>query len=85
MLLENLSWNTEHSNPLPYVTDFLKTKINTRTLHNTIQTTFDTKLTEQIDTIARNTLLELAWKNVSDYGILIAERSDSNPELRVMI
>lgn len=50
------------------------------------QTTFDLALTEQIDTIAKNTLQQLAWKNVSDYGILIAERGDeTNPLLRVMI
>jgi len=39
-----------------------------------ISTTFDLALTEQINTIAQNTLRELAWKNVSDYGILVAER-----------
>jgi len=50
-----------------------------------ISTTFDLALTEQINTIAQNTLRELAWKNVSDYGILVAERWDNNPELRVMI
>jgi len=27
ILLEKLSWNIEHGNPLPYVTDFLSTKI----------------------------------------------------------
>lgn len=26
ILSEKLSWNTEHGNPLPYVTDFLSTK-----------------------------------------------------------
>ena len=73
ILNENLHWNTEHGNSLPYVVDFLKTKIQTPE-KNPIRTTFDLALTEQIDIIAKNALKELAWKNVSDYGILIAER-----------
>lgn len=53
-----------------------------------IKTTFDRELTEQIDTIAKNSLSELLWKNVSEYGILIAERDkgdSSGAVLRVMI
>ncbi|MDD5376744.1 MAG: transglycosylase domain-containing protein [Candidatus Gracilibacteria bacterium] len=114
ILLENLAWNMEHGNSLPYVSDFLIPLSNSllrgeRTkneifsplllgegLGGEVRTTFDLALTEQIDTIAKNTLAELAWKNVGDYGILIAERTDpesriagsggrSNPLLRVMI
>lgn len=93
VLNENLNWNTRHGNPLPYVADFLRTKMEESGGNNTFRTTFDRELTEQIDVIAKNTLSELAWKNVSDYGILVAERDRSpkggvclnNPLLRVMI
>ncbi|MDP2104013.1 MAG: penicillin-binding transpeptidase domain-containing protein, partial [Candidatus Gracilibacteria bacterium] len=80
---EQLVFNTDHSNPLPYVSDFLKSRdILSKHLY---QTTFDNNLTNQIDTIAKNALRELSWRNVSDYGILIAERTENNPLLRVMI
>ncbi len=29
VLNEHMNWNTEHGNPLPYITDFLKTKPET--------------------------------------------------------
>ncbi len=80
ILRETLIWNMDHSLPLPYVLDFLKTQ--SRTHH---ATTFDRSLTEQIEVLAKNTLRELSWRNVTDYGILIAERSKTNPLLRVMI
>lgn len=41
-----------------------------------IQTTFDRELTEKVDALAKNTLSELAWKNVNDYGIIVAERGN---------
>jgi penicillin-binding protein 1C len=84
----------EHSNPLPYITDFLQLKsIYAHTDGGNIATTFDRELIEQIDTIANNTLNEIAWKNVGDYGVLVAERGSTgngsqtiqNPLLRVMI
>lgn len=97
IMRESLNWNREHENPLPYVVDFLKAKPETYQAKAHIRTTFDRELTEQIDMIAKNTLSELTWRNVSDYGILIAERGDitpltkggrgdfSNTKLRVMI
>ncbi len=88
ILFEKLIWNTKHANELPYVVDFLKTEPSISWKMDNITTNFDRELTEQIDTIAKNTLSELSWKNVSEYGIIIAERGaedSSNPLLRVMI
>ena len=48
-------------------------------------TTIDSALTHRIDTIAQSILESLSWRNVSDYGILIAERTARGPVLRVMI
>lgn len=52
-----------------------------------MQTTFDLSLTREIDGLAKNALAEMAWRNVSDYGILLIERNEGNsrPQLRVMI
>ncbi len=80
ILQETLIWNMDHSPSLPYVLDFLKTQSSTY-----YATTFDRGLTEQIEVLAKNTLKELSWRNVTDYGILIAERSKAHPLLRVMI
>ncbi len=92
ILTEILSWNVDHENPLPYVVDFLSMNRENFTWKNSLETTFDRELTEKLDTIAKNTLGELAWKNVGDYGIIVAERDRSqmetglkNPLLRVMI
>lgn len=85
---EQFIWNKDHGNSLPYVSDFLNLTptLSTRGEGDVVvQTTFDNNLTNQIDMIARNTLRELAWRNVGDYGILIAERTENNPLLRVMI
>lgn len=48
-----------------------------------ILTTIDSSLTEKIDTLARNTILDLSWKDVSDYGIIILDRKTN--ELKTMI
>lgn len=58
------------------MTDFLKTRKDL-SQEGKIQTTFNRELTEQIDTIAQSTLSEIAWKNVSDYGILVVERMNN--------
>lgn len=76
IMKESLNWNREHGNPLPYIGDFLKAKPEIYQAKAHIRTTFDRELTEQIDMIARNTLSELTWRNVNDYGILIAERGN---------
>ncbi len=49
----------------------------------TMTTTIDYNLTKKIDTLAHNTILDLAWKDVSDYGIIILDRETN--ELRTMI
>lgn len=85
ILNEKLNWNRHHENTLPYVVDFFKARPERYQTEPLVSTTFDSNLIEKIDTIAKNTLLELSWKNVSDYGILIAERGELNPLLRVMI
>lgn len=101
ILNEKLGWSARHTPPLPYVSDFLNTvatdgtRQDNRVLESDsasepiIVTTFDRELSEKVNNIAKNTLSDLAWRNVSDYGILVVERSDSgslsNPLLRVMI
>ncbi len=80
---EKLLFQKDHSAQLPYVMDFLQSK--ERTQESKITTTIDMALTYQIDILSRSVLDELSWRNVSDYGILIAERTPQWPELRVMI
>lgn len=84
---EQLAFRSDHRSALPYVVDYIKqnNKKLTKPLSSVIRTTVDASLTARIDTISRSLLDELSWRNVSDYGILIAERSPSGPVLRVMI
>jgi membrane peptidoglycan carboxypeptidase len=94
ILTEERGLNYNHENILPYVADFiehgyekwrlspLSSKTNTPR-SATIKTTIDAALTDKIETIARNTILDLAWKDVSDYGIIILDRKTN--ELRTMI
>jgi membrane carboxypeptidase/penicillin-binding protein PbpC len=46
-------------------------------------TTFDYNLTKSIDKLAKESIKTLAWKNVSDYSILIIDRNTN--DLKVMI
>ena len=82
ILTEKLLFRENHEQKLPFVLDFLR---KAEYKDASIQTTFDLWLTETIDSVSREVLDELAWRNVSDYGILIAERTSSWPLLRVMI
>lgn len=82
ILSEKLLFIENHEQKLPFVLDFFKKE---ESKEASIQTTFDVWMTETIDAVSRSVLDELAWRNVSDYGILIAERSGSWPVLRVMI
>ena len=50
-----------------------------------VHTTIDLSLSEEIEQIASSTLRSLAWRNVGDYGVLILDRVETAPELRVMI
>jgi penicillin-binding protein 1C len=89
---EELQFNYEYDDVLPYVTDFMEHSYSKWRLKNDsetkkeapiITTTIDSSLTEKIDTLARNTILDLSWKDVSDYGIIILDRKTN--ELRTMI
>lgn len=83
---EHLDFLTKHTPILPYVTDFIRSSLTgSEVSTGVLLTTFDLGLTKSIDTLARSVLDALAWRNVSDYGILIAERTPSGPVLRVMI
>ncbi len=77
ILAEPLAYR-KSPNSLPYVIDFLE--------KNSIPpgpTTFDIDFTSHIDDLAKSVLMEIGWKNVTDYGVIIADR-DTN-ELRTMI
>ncbi|MDD2565543.1 MAG: transglycosylase domain-containing protein [Candidatus Gracilibacteria bacterium] len=50
---------------------------------NKISTTIDYNLTNKIEEIATNSILDLAWKNVKDYGVIILDKKTNN--LSVMI
>lgn len=83
---EHLDFLTKHTPILPYVTDFIRSNLSgSEQSPGVLVTTFDLGLTKRIDTIAQSILDRLSWRNVSDYGILIAERTPSGPVLRVMI
>ncbi len=83
---EHLDFLTKHTPILPYVTDFIRSSLSgSEQSPGVLVTTFDLGLTKRIDTIAQSILDRLSWRNVSDYGILIAERTPSGPALRVMI
>lgn len=68
---------------LPYVVDFIKTPNEWRETSEAIYTTINLHLTQKIDSLAQNTLKNLAWKNVGDYGILIVDKNTM--EIKVMI
>lgn len=89
LLSEKLSWSQTTRSPFPYITDFLESqclKAETFSLcpHGKYETTFDTDMTQAVEDLADSVLDTIFWRNVSDYGILIAERGDP-PRLRVMI
>ncbi len=74
-------------NALPYVTDAFKSgKIplptedakspqrNSRNGNGRAMTSFDLEMTNRVKKIAEGTLSEIAWRNVSDYSVLIVRR-----------
>jgi membrane carboxypeptidase/penicillin-binding protein PbpC len=48
-----------------------------------LKTTINYNLTQKIDELAKASLKTLAWKNVSDYSIIIIDRKTMN--LKVII
>ena len=74
---EKLTFVDTHKPTLPYVVDFIRSRIDAlpSVYTGTLRTTIDYALTTRIESISRSALDELSWRNVSDYGILIAERS----------
>ena len=83
ILAEPLALSVDHSDRLPYVTDFVGSRIAPADRGANIHTTIDAMQTEQVASVAREVVGNLAWKNVSDYGILLLDRDTM--ELRVMI
>jgi len=70
ILSENIVWNTNHDDILPYITTSpLISRYDKRHY-----LTVDLLLTQKIQEIANESIQELQWKNVSDYGILIVDR-----------
>lgn len=49
----------------------------------TMQLSIDSRLSDTIDDMARQTILELQRKNVSDYGVLVVDRQTK--EIRVLL
>ncbi len=97
ILSEKLTFYTWEKNKLPYVIDFLKnSKGQTQGIAPTknsplargeleggLYTTINYNLTQKIDELAKTSLKSLAWKNVSDYSIIIIDRNTL--DLKVMI
>ncbi|MDD2516270.1 MAG: transglycosylase domain-containing protein [Candidatus Gracilibacteria bacterium] len=95
ILKEKLVFNNEHKNKLPYVADFIEKTVGNsvgnadlRSLQNslqnpTIKTTIDYNLSKKIGELGENILGKLAWKDVSDYSLIILDRKNNN--LKVMI
>lgn len=71
IMSENISWNADHSDLLPYVTNapIVKWKPGQNYL------TVDYYLTKQIQDIANKSIQELQRKNVSDYGVLVVDKN----------
>ncbi len=88
ILDEKLKFYSWEKNKLPYVIDFLKASHallppQLRGIKGKLHTTIDLNLTQKIDELAKNSLKTLAWKNVSDYSIIIVNRDTL--DLKVMI
>jgi len=85
ILSEKLTFNNNHKNKLPYISDFLAHPLAPSFVSrgDKIQTTIDYNLTKEIDELTRNVIEKLRWKDVWDYGIIITDRKNNN--LKVMI
>lgn len=76
-LVEKLSFPAP-KNALPYVADAFKSgkfgRIGKRGGSGFLRTTFDADLTRRLRTIADGTLADIAWRNVTDYAFVVADR-----------
>lgn len=81
ILEEKLFFSLWEKPILPYVVDFINTSVKNNP--SKITTTINLNLTKKIDKIAKNSIKNLAWKNVSDYSIIIIDRNTL--DLKVMI
>lgn len=82
ILSEKLTFKKWKTDIFPYIVDFLKS--NTQVFSwSILHTTIDYNMTNVIDSLAKNSIKSLSWKNVSDYSILIIDRETMN--LKVMI
>lgn len=81
---EKLTFLNKHENTLPYVSDYIEKYFkNEKEWKSEISLEFDKNLTEKIQEIAKNSILPIVWKNVSDYSVIIIDRKTKS--LRVMI
>ncbi len=81
ILEEKLFFSLWEKPILPYVVDFINKSVKNNP--SKITTTINLNLTKKIDEIAKNSIRNLAWKNVSDYSIIIIDRNTL--DLKVMI
>ena len=81
ILEESLSFLEKRDVSLPYIRDFIQQREVQKNW--VIQTTFDTKLSKQIEQIWSSVLELYHWKNVGDYSVIVIERESS--EVKVMI
>lgn len=93
---EKLTFYSGKKAVLPYVVDFIKTHTSPlgeennelpspirRGIEGEVFTTINLHLTQKIDSLAQNTLKNLTWKNVWDYGVLVVDKNTM--EIKVMI
>lgn len=75
ILLERITWKQKHDNILPYAVDFYQKNTDSSLIHFwKLSTTLDKDMSLKIDEIAKQSIMPLAWKNVSDYSIVIIDR-----------
>lgn len=90
---EKLNFNASHKNKLPYISDFIENVSNKKILfidssnklqlQKDIKLTIDYDLSKKIEEISTNAIMDLAWKNVKDYWVIILDKKTNN--LSVMI
>lgn len=90
ILAEKLSF-PKPKNPLPYGVDAYKKLSSSEMTDNQdpetsgqpVKTTLSLSLTKRIESIASGILANIAWKNVSDYSVLLMDRETL--QIRVLI
>ncbi len=79
---ERFLFQNEKKNEFPYLVDFftslpsqnLVKKYSQSWQGNNTQTTIDTDLQKKIESLSRNSILPLAWKNVWDFAVIIIDK-----------